>query len=68
MIPAISFENILVQSVSLPMVKIDRGDFLKKSVHNYCTSEQIEIAINHNPAYVKIDIAVINKIADASIN
>lgn len=62
------FEQALTTAITLPLIEINRDDYLRKSLKSYCTDEQIEIAIENNPAYAGIDINIIEKIAESSIN
>ena len=63
-----TYELMLKTAASLPMVKIDREKFLKRELIKYCTREQVEEAIENNPAYADINIEIINKIARNCIN
>lgn len=64
----VDFEKVLQTSVSLPLVYIDRTDFLQRELSKYCSAEMIEVAIEYNPAYAGISEEIINKIADSCIN
>lgn len=64
----VDFEKVLQTSVSLPLVYIDRTDFLQRELSKYCSAEIIEVAIEYNPAYAGISEEIINKIADSCIN
>lgn len=64
----IDFEKLLQATTSLPLVHIDRKDFLQKELNKYCTDEVIKIAIEYNPAYAGISSEIINKIADSCID
>ena len=50
----LDFETILVESAKLPMVRIDRGEFLRRELHNKYSPEVIDDAINNNPAHAGI--------------
>lgn len=63
-----TFEVALKSTVSLPMVRIDREAFLQKELIKYCSSEQVEMALQNNPAYAGISVSLINKIAKDCIN
>ncbi len=65
---AISFENLLATAIRLPGVKVDREKFLFSELKKYCNKEQIALAVEHNPAFAKIDVTIINKIAQNCIN
>ena len=62
-----TFELALVTASSLPMVHIDRKKFLYKELIKVCPKEQVEIAIQHNPAYAGIDLSKVSKIAEDCI-
>ena len=62
------FEQVLATASSLPMVHIDRKKFLFKELIKFCPKEQVDIAIQNNPAYAGIDISTIDKIANSCIN
>jgi hypothetical protein len=63
-----TFELALKTASSLPMVHIDREKFLYKELIKYYPKEQVEIAIQNNPAYAGIPVSVINRIAKHCIN
>ena len=63
-----TFEIVLATASSLPMVHINRNKFLSKELIKFCPKEQIDIAIQNNPAYAGIDISTIDKIANSCIN
>jgi len=64
----IDFEKLLQTSISVPLVHIDREDFLQRELKKYCTDDVIKAAIEYNPAYAGISADIINKIADSCIN
>jgi uncharacterized protein (DUF697 family) len=66
-IQSIDFEKLLQTSASLPLVHIDRDDFLKNELKRYCDDYTIELAVKNNPAYAKIPAEIIDKIADGCI-
>lgn len=63
-----TFELALKTASSLPMVHIDREKFLYKELIKYYPKEQVEIAIQNNPAYAGIPVSVISRIAKHCIN
>lgn len=63
-----TFELALKTASSLPMVHIDRADFLYKELIKYYPKEQVELAIAKNPAYSGIPVSVISKIAKHCID
>lgn len=64
----VEFEMVLKSAVNMPMVRIDRRDFLKSELIKYYPESQVLDAIDNNPAHAGIPISVINKIADNCIN
>jgi hypothetical protein len=63
-----TFELALKTASSLPMVHINRETFLYKELIKYYPKEQVEVAIQNNPAYAGIPVSVINKITKNCIN
>lgn len=59
----VSVEDILFKSMKLPMVKINRERFLEKELKGKCTDKELQIALEHNPAYAGISIHTIDEIA-----
>ncbi len=59
--------ELLQKAAKLPGVAINREEFLKKELDNYCTDEVIALAIKKNPAFADISRETINKIADEVI-
>ncbi len=64
----VNFEILLGKAASLPMVKIDRSEFLSSALRSHYNSAIIEKAITFNPAYAGIPVEEINKIAKDSIS
>lgn len=64
----IDFNTALVTATSLPMVKIDRAQFLKNELGKYYNDEIVEKAIRINPAAAGINVKKINSIAKNCIN
>lgn len=63
-----TFELVLATASSLPMVHIDRKKFLFKELIKFCPKEQVDIAIENNPAYAGIELSIIDKIDKSCIN
>ncbi len=63
-----TFELALKTAASFPTVRIDRNRFLARELKKFCSKEQIEIAINNNPAYAGVSVETINRIAKGCIN
>lgn len=64
----ISFEMVLKESASLPMVRIDRAGFLKTALSPHFDEDTVQKAISVNPAYAGISAGKIRKIANSCIN
>ena len=63
-----TFELALKTAASLPTVHIHREQFLTRELKRVCTPEQLQSAIEHNPAYAGIPVETIHKIAAGCIN
>lgn len=63
----IKFEMILIESTKLPIVNINREEFLRKELQGRYSLEVVEKAIQYNPAYAGICVEEINKIAGSCI-
>ena len=63
----IDIVELLQKAAKLPGVAINREEFLKKELDNYCTDEVISLSIKKNPAFADISRETINKIADEVI-
>lgn len=63
----VNFDVLLKTAVSLPMVRINRDDFLTKALQKYYTDDVVTVAVEHSPAYAGIPVEVINRIAKSSI-
>lgn len=63
----IKFETLLIESTKLPIVNINREEFLKKELQGRYRPEVVEKAIQYNPAYAGICVEEINKIAESCI-
>lgn len=64
----IDFNKLLQSSLKLPLVHIDRDEFLEKELSKYCDSKIVKIAVENNPAYAGISSKIIDHIAKSSIN
>ena len=62
-----AFGKTLVVATKLPGVRIDRAEFLHRSLSRYCTDEQVRVAILETPAAAGISAEVLAKLADAAI-
>ena len=64
----IDFQKLLSTATSLPMVQINRENFLKSCLQKYYSDDIVQKAIDYNPAYAGISVEEINKIAKSSID
>lgn len=51
----------------LPRVRVDRAKFLRKQLKSYCPEEQVQAAVDANPADAGVSGKVINKLANSII-
>lgn len=63
----IDIEDVIIKSLKLPGIKIDRANFLQKQFEKLYPQEIINIAINENPMAANIPLSVIDKLANNSI-
>lgn len=63
----IDIEDIIIISMQIPGIKVNRKDFLQKELMRNFPQETIDIAISHTPAYAQIPADEIDKIADEVI-
>lgn len=61
------WNEILKAAIALPMVKVNRVEFIQKELTPYCTPEQILLAVNDSPTRV-LTKSQLNKIANGCIN
>ena len=61
------WNKVMGAALSMPGVKVDRDDFLKKELKNYCSPEQLNLAISSRPITV-VSKEIIDRIANACIN
>ena len=61
-------EDVICAALKLPIVKVNRENFLHKELINYYPEETVKIAIDKNPAYAGIPRETINQIAKQVIN
>ena len=63
----IDIEDVIIKSLKLPGIKIDRTNFLQKQFEKLYPQETINIAINENPMTANIPLSEIDKLANNSI-
>lgn len=61
------WNKVMGAALSMPGVKVDRDDFLKKELKNYCSPEQLNLAISSRPIN-GVSKEIIDRIANACIN
>lgn len=61
------WNKVMGAALSMPGVKVDRDDFLKKKLKNYCSPEQLNLAISSRPIN-GVSKEIIDRIANACIN
>lgn len=61
------WNKVIGAALSMPGVKVDRDDFLKKELKNYCSPEQLNLAISNRPIN-GVSKEIIDRIANACIN
>jgi hypothetical protein len=64
----ISFTSLVETAAKLPLVRIDRTDFLTKNLSKLCTPEQVPMAIAEGTLRANIPIAALDSLANAVIN
>lgn len=65
--PAEVAENLIFKLASLPIVKINRDEFLKKELSRYFEREVVEIAISNSVKEANISLKILDQIADGCI-
>ena len=61
------WNKILTAVLSMPGVKVDRVEFLRKSLKDYCNDQRLELLANVRPYTITTD-KVIDSIAASCIN
>lgn len=63
----INFSRMLNTAVRLPLIRIDRAEYLRSALKKHCSPAQIEAAVLTTPAHAGIPLEVIEKAANSSI-
>lgn len=63
----IDIEDFIIQGLRIPGIRVNRKDFLQKELMKNHKQEEIDEAIEHNPAHAMIPREEIDKIADEVI-
>lgn len=64
----LSFTSVIESAAKLPLVRIDRADFLTKNLGKLCTEEQLQKAITAGTLHADIPITTLDSLANAVIN
>lgn len=62
------FVMIIKAAMSIPGVRINRDDFLRKELSKYFSSDKVDLAIQKNPASAGISVDEIEDIAKSCID
>jgi len=63
----ISYEDIIMQSMKLPFVKIDRDDFLRKQFEHLVESDTMELILKEGTIKAGVKSELLDKLAQESI-
>lgn len=64
----LSFNTVIENAAKLPLVRIDRTEFLTKNLSKFCTPLQLQKAIKNGTLNANIPIAKLDSLANAVIN
>ena len=64
----LSFTSVMESAAKLPLVRIDRTEFLTKNLNKLCTPSQLQKAISDGTLHADIPIATLDSLANAVIN
>jgi hypothetical protein len=64
----ILFTSLVESAAKLPLIRIDRTDFLTKNLGKLCTPEQLQTAIAEGTLHADVPIAALDSLANAMIN
>ncbi len=68
MTKAMSFSSVLESAAKLPLVRVDRTEFLTKNLSRLCTPAQLQKAIDEGTLHADIPITTLDSLANAVIN
>lgn len=68
MVQQLSFTSIMEHASKLPLVHIDREEFLTKNLGKICTHTQLQMAIDNGTLHANIPITILDSLANAVIN
>lgn len=61
------FQNVLVAALGVPGVKINREEYLRSALQNYCEDALIDAAVEQGPIDAGVSRATIGKLANEAI-
>ena len=64
----LSLTSVLEDVAKLPLVRIDRNEFLTKSLNKFCTPEQLQTALTEGTLCAGIPVTILDSLANAVIN
>ncbi len=64
----LSFTSVIESAAKLPLVRIDRTEFLTKNLNKLCTPSQLQKAISEGTLHADIPITTLDSLANAIIN
>lgn len=64
----LSFNTVLENAAKLPLVRVDRNDFLTKNLNKLCTPEQLQMALTDGTLRAGIPVSILDSLANAIIN
>ena len=64
----LSFTSVIESAAKLPLVRVNREEFLTKNLSNLCTPVQLKNAIKDGTLHADIPIAKLDSLANAVIN
>lgn len=64
----LSFTSLVETAAKLPLVRVDREEFLTKNLKNLCTPEQLQKAIVDGTLHAGIPVETLDSLANAVIN
>lgn len=63
----LDIEDVIIAGLRTPGVRVNRESFLRAEFKKHYPTEVIDVIVNHNPAYAKIPMDTIDKLADEVI-
>ena len=67
-VPEISFDTVIEKASQLPLVRIDREEFLTKNLGRVCTRTQLRKALAEGTLHAGIPIGILDMLAQEAIN